>query len=161
MATIEQAVAAGVIGVFELPETDRRLAIRPLWVTQAFLDWADDTAELHDPAFALGGRTLFEHLSQWLCDFRCSEHPAYGDLRRLMPTRHGLWKMHPLRVRVYGWAPRVHSFVAVTAALESETKTDKTLNNRKRDEVREFIRQHGLGQTVLRGDHLAIFPHQN
>jgi hypothetical protein len=49
----------------------------------------------------------------------------------------------------------------VTWALESETKADKKLNDKKRDEVLGFIRSNGLGQAVKLGDILAVFPNQD
>ena len=160
MATLEDAIGA-VIVAFEIPEWEPRQPVRPLWVTAALLSWADDKPELHDMACAVGGRTLFEHLFTMFCDFRCAEHcPAHaGDLKRMTPTKHGIWKMHPPKVRVYGWCPGQHQFIAVTAALESETKNDKKLNDKKLKEVREFIKKHGLENTVVRGDILAVFPH--
>jgi hypothetical protein len=73
----------------------------------------------------------------------------------------GIWKMHPPKLRIYGWCPATHQFVAVTWALESETKADKKLNDKKRDEVLGFIRSNGLGQAVKLGDILAVFPNQD
>lgn len=75
-----------------------------------------------------------------------------------MPNKHGIWKLHPPGLRIYGWCPAPRSFVAVTGALESETKTDKKLNDKKRDEVRAFIKLHDVGAHIVRGDILAIFP---
>ena len=123
--------------------------------------WADGKAELHDKALAVGGRTLFEHLLTMFCDFRCAERcpPHAGDLRRMTPTKYGIWKMHPPKLRVYGWCPGKNQFAAVTAALKSETKSDKKLNGKKLEQVRNFIKANGLEGAVLRGDILAVFPH--
>jgi hypothetical protein len=163
MATVEDAVITHVLEPFELPDWELRLPIRPLYVNPELLDWADDTPQLHDEKLAVGGRTLFEHLLVMLCDFRCAERcpPHAGDLRRMTPTKKGIWKMHPPRLRIYGWCPAQHAFVAVTGALEAETKADKRLNDKKLNEVLDFIKKHGLQNTILRGDILAIFPHQN
>ena len=161
MATIEDAVEAHHLGVFELPEWELRLPVRPLHVTPAFLGWADGTPQLHDPKLAVGERTIFEHLFLALCDFRCAPHPSAGDLRRLMPTNKGIWKLHAPKLRLYGWCPGKHHLVLVTGALESDTKKDTKLNNAKRQEVEDFIKKHGLQNTVLRGDILAVFPHED
>jgi hypothetical protein len=161
MATIEEAIEAGALERFELPDFELRLPERPLYVTPEFGDWADGTQELHDKKFAIGRRTLFEHLLLTLCEFRCAKHPHAGDLRRLMPTKKGLWKMHSPGLRLYGWCPGKHTFTVVTGALESETKADKKLNDKKAQEVEAFIKKHALTQTILRGDVLAVFPHKN
>jgi hypothetical protein len=108
----------------------------------------------------VGGRTLAEHIEQMFCDLRCSKRPAAGDLRRMMPNNKGVWKLHPTKTRLYGWAPKQDCLAVVTGALESATK-DKTkgrINDQKRDEVLTFIKSHGLKQHVLLGDILAIFP---
>jgi hypothetical protein len=48
--------------------------------------------------------------------------------------------------------------VAVAFALEADTKKDKKLNDAKRDEVLSFVKTHKLGNSVILGDILAIFP---
>ena len=161
MATLEDALATAVLEPFELPDWELRLPIHSLYVTPDFVKWGDDTTALHDKNFSIGGRTLFEHLVQTLCDFRCMEQFHCGDLRRLMPTSKGVWSMHAPGLRIYGWCPKQHEFVAVTGATEADTKKYKTLNAQKRKYVEQFIRQHSLNQTVLRGDILAVFPHHN
>jgi hypothetical protein len=161
MATLRDAVSARVLVPLELPAWESRLPIRPLWVTPGLITWADTTPQLHDTALAVGGRTLFEHLLQMFCDFRCAKRFHAGDLRRMTPTKKGIWKMHPAKLRIYGWCPGTHQFVAVTWAFEAETKADKKLNDKKRDEVLRFITSHGLQQTVMLGDILAVFPNQD
>jgi hypothetical protein len=66
--------------------------------------------------------------------------------------------MHAPGLRLYGWCPAQRSFVVVTGALESETKNDKRLNDRKREDVVRFIRANDLQSSVFRGDILAVFP---
>jgi hypothetical protein len=163
MATIEDIIEAGRLVVFDLPQWEPRLPIRPLYTTPDFLEWADDMQRLHDPKFGVGGRTLFEHLLMMFCDFRCATRcpPHAGDLRRMIPTKSGIWKMHPPKLRIYGWCPSQHSFVALLPAFESDTKADKSLNATKMKEVEEFIRNHHLESTITRGDVLAVFPNQN
>ena len=87
MATLDDVLASGHLEVFELPDWELRCPVRPLYVSQDFLDWADETPALHDSKLAIGGRTLFEHLCQSLCEFRCVEHVHYSDLKRMMPTK--------------------------------------------------------------------------
>lgn len=158
MATLSEAVRAGRLGLFDLPEWERRRPLRPLYVTPELLAWADDTQRLHE--VTIGGRTLFEHLVQFLCDFRCNPDVHYGDIRRMLPTKGGVWRMYPPGLRVYGWCPARHAFVAVTAAVEADTKQDRRLNDRKRDEVLRFAWHARLTHTILTGDYLALFPHQ-
>jgi hypothetical protein len=158
MATVEDAVAGKVLEPYPLPDWELRLPIRPLWVAFELWDWIDGKDELHEMGLAIGRRTLFDHIEQTFCDFRCSPRFPAGDLKQMMPTKHGVRTMRPAKVRIYGWCPKQHAFVAVTGALEIDTKTDKTLNDKKRDEARNFIKTHKLEHTILRGDNLAVFP---
>lgn len=86
------------------------------------------------------------------------KRPSGGDLKRMMPTSDGVWSLHSQGVRIYGWCPAEHAFVAVTAALESDTKADKSLNDAKRNDVLNFLTQQNLTSTVMYGDYLAVFP---
>jgi hypothetical protein len=161
MATLEDAVAAQVIEPYDLPDWEKRLPIRRLWMALELWDWIDGKDELHDVASGVGGRTLFEHLEQMLCDFRCSPRFPAGDLRQMLPNKKGIRKMHPPKLRIYGWCPEPHAFVAVTPAFEADTKSDKELNDKKRDEVLSFIKTHKLEHLVLKGDNRAVFPPNN
>ena len=156
MATIADAIVSRVLEPYEPPEWEARMPIRQLWVACEFWDLFDAVPELHDVKLTQGRRTLGEHIEQIFCDFRCATRPAPGDLKRMMPTNKGIWKLHPVGARVYGWCPQPNSFVAVTLAVAQATKDDKSLNNKKRDEVLAFIKTHKLN--VLRGDINAIFP---
>jgi hypothetical protein len=158
MATLADAVTAKVLEVYELPDWEVRLPIRQLWAAFELWDWIDGKHELHDMALAVGRRTLFEHIEQMFCDFRCSPRFPAGDLKQMMPNVKGVRKMHPPRVRIYGWCPGTNAFVAVTGALEAETKADKKLNDKKRDQVLTFIKARKLEHLVLKGDNLAVFP---
>ena len=158
MATVAQAVASGTLEIFELPAWEKRLPIRPLYVARKFFDWVENKPELHDADREIGGRLLVDHLEQIFCDFRCAERPGAGDLRRMMPTKYGIWKLHPQGLRVYGWCPATHTFVAVEGALVAETKADGKFNDTKLKAVRDFTKAHGLQGTILRGDIRAIFP---
>ncbi len=158
MATIESVVAAKILRPFELPTWEMRLPLWPLYVADDFFQWAKTETELDDLLYTKGGRSLREHLVQTFCDFRCSRRPPASDLRRMTPNRLGVWKMHPVGLRIYGWCPAQRSFAVVTGALESETKADKGLNDRKKKEVITFINTNKLNDTVVIGDILAIFP---
>jgi len=158
MATVEDAVAAQVLEPYPLPDWEVRLPIRPVGVAFELWDWIDGKDELHDMALAVGRRTLFEHLEQMFCDFRCAPRFPAGDLRQMMPTKHGVRSMRQAGLRIYGWCPKPHAFVAITGALEIDTKTDKKLNDKKRDDVLSFIKTHKLQHTILKGDNLADFP---
>jgi len=76
----------------------------------------------------------------------------------MVPLGSGIWKMHPPGLRLYGWFPAKKSFVAVTAALEIETKQNKGLNDQKMQQVAQFIQSHGLASSVIVGDILNVFP---
>src|SRR5688500_20135768 len=93
MATIAQAVAKGVLEVVPLPSWEMRLAIRPLWATPELLALIEEMPVLH--GFMLGRRTAYEHLWQFLSDFRCSARPGAGGLRTMLPTDRGIWTIHP------------------------------------------------------------------
>ena len=161
MATILDAVNSNALEAYELPAWETRQTIRSLWVNPELWDWVDMTPELYDEKHGRGGRTLDEHLDQTFCDFRCSKIFPAGDLRQLMPVKHGVRKLHPPRLRIYGWCPAPDQFVAVAGALEAATKADKGLNDRKLEEVLEFIRRNKLEDTVLLGDNRAVFPSQD
>ena len=156
MATLLDAIRSGALERFDLPEWETRSARRPLYVSRELIDWLENTLELH--MSTIGGRTLCEHLEQAFCAFRCDQHVQYADLKRMRPTRAGVWHMYPPGLRVYGWCPDAHAFVAVTAALEIDTKQDRGLNDRKRDDVLNFAWRHRLSATIKRGDNLVLFP---
>lgn len=158
MATIEDALKTAGLELYDLPEWETRLPIHQLWIAPSFWKWFDGTPELDDPKLRSGSRTPAEHIEQLFCELRCSKRPGAGDLRRMLPNPKGIWKFHPEKTRLYGWAPKKECLVVVTGALESETK-DKTkgnINNQKRDEVVAFIKANSL--PVKLGDILAIFP---
>ena len=159
MATVINIMRCTAIGEFGLPAWEDRSPVRPLWVAEELFAWADNTMELHRTR--IGGRSLFEHLEHMFCDFRCSPKINHADLKRMLPTRDGVWHMYPAGLRVYGWCPSPNSFVAVTAATAAATKTDPTLNDTKRDHVLRFARRHGLSSTIQTGDFLALFPNKN
>lgn len=157
MATLDD-VLNKIAEPYAPPAWEIRQTVNQLWVAPEF--WASFDAEdaLHDETSLIGRRTIGEHIEQGLCDFRCSERPSAGDLRRMVPNSHGIRKIHVPGARIYGWCPRVRAFVAVGFAIEIDTKTDKSLNDVKRDEVRAFIKKHKLSNSVILGDILAIFP---
>ncbi|WP_161491842.1 hypothetical protein [Bradyrhizobium centrolobii] len=160
MATLEDDLRAAGLELYELPEWEGRLPIRQFWIAPSFWTWFDETELLHDPKCKVGGRTLAEHIEQLFCDLRCAKRPGGGDLRRMMPATKGVWKLHPVKTRLYGWAPKSDCLAVVTGSMESETK-DKSLgnvNDQKRDNVVRFIKEHNLQKHVLLGDILALFP---
>jgi len=160
MATIDQAVTQLVLEAHRLPDWEVREALHLFWVGKHFWDEFDDEPRLHSKNYAVGGRTLGEHIEQTFCDFRCSPRPPAGELRRMTPNSDGVWKIHPQRTRVFGWCPGPRSFVAVTLALEEDlkAKNGQNLYDVKQREVLDFIARHRLESTVLRGDINAIFP---
>mgnify|MGYP006983099743 CR=1 FL=1 len=146
--------------MYELPDWEPRQAIRRLWIAKDFWVEFDAIDELHEVRASLGRRSIGEHIEAMFNDLRCAERPSAGDLRRMMPNKDGIWKLHPPGARVYGWCPFPESFVAVTLALEPDTK-DKSkgnVNNEKRNLVKQFIHTNKLEKYVVLGDILAIFP---
>lgn len=158
MATIANIVQTKIVEVYQLPSWEPRLPLRQLWVAYQFWDWVENTIELHDDSFKSGGRTLFEHMEQIFCDFRCSKRIGAGDIRRMVPNVDGIRKMHPVGLRIYGWAPEKDSFVAVTGTLESVTKRDKMTNDNKMKCVLDFIKSNNLKHTVTQGDNSVVYP---
>lgn len=159
MATIEEATKAKLLEPFRLPHRETRMPCWPLWVAHCFWDWYDATDVLHDEKYLIGRRTIGEHIDQLFCDLRCSKRPGSGgDLRRVMPDKDGVWSLHAPGVRCYAWATQVGAFVVAAGALEKDTKADKSLNGQKRDQVKRFIRDHELQNTVKLGDIHAIYP---
>jgi len=160
MATIDDAIRKKVLEVYALPDWEMRQTRWPLWIASGpFWGWYDGTSELHNVKNKVGGKTMGEHIDQLLCDLRCSERPASGgDLRRMLPNTDRVWSIHAPGVRLYGFAAAKGSMVLVTGALEKDTKSKKGLNDRKRDQVKEFIKLHHLEKYVLAGDILAIYP---
>lgn len=156
MATIADAIKSGRLAPYLLPEWERRSPIRNLYVRPEFFDWADSNAALMDMKLGKGGRDRLEHLEQLFCDFRCSQRPGAGDLKRMMPTSDGVWKMHPYGLRIYGWFPEKGTFAVVTGALVEDTKSTKGLNDQKLDEVLSFISQNKLTGHVILGDINAV-----
>lgn len=161
MATIQQAIKKGVLEPFALPDWETRPSQRPLYVSPELYNWTDNKPELMSEAHKVGNRLLVEHLVQTLCDFRCADRPGAGDLRRVQPTKHGVWKLHPPKLRVYGWFCAPKQLVLICGALEDETKLDRTLNDKKRDEVRDFAKVHHLEETMMKGDARAVIHGQS
>lgn len=155
MATLREAIAQKALEIYTLPQWERRKPIRDLWFAPQLWDWVDGTQGMSEK---VGGRTLDEHIELMFCEFRCAEPFPAGDLRQSMPTKDGIRKLYPPKLRIYGWCPAANEFVAVTGALEADTKKDKSLNNKKHEEVLQFIQRNGLNGTVLLGDNLAVFP---
>lgn len=155
MATIEHLAANQILEPFEIPDDVDRLPIRRLYLCVELSEWIDGTLVYEKKLKA--GRTAYEHLEQFFIDFRCNKSVHGGDLKRVLPTAKGTWKMHPPMLRVYGWVPEPHCFVAICAALEAETKKNKNLNDLCRNKVLDFIQQHKI-TSVLHGDFLNAFP---
>jgi hypothetical protein len=158
MATLVGALRAGVLVEYRLPDWETRPIVRPAYHAPDLMQWVDATPEMIDARHALTGRLLVEHLDQLFCDFRCSDRPPAGDVRRMMPTGRGVLSAHAPGLRVYGFCASPGRFVGITAALERDTKNDRRLNARKMGEVLAFVRQHDLENVILRGELYELFP---
>lgn len=159
MATILDAARRKVIEPYEVPEWFDGLPVRPLYLAPDFWDWIDNEARAHKIESALGRRSRCEQMEIMFSEFRCGSRAiGHAELKRMTPTSGGVWKMHPPGLRVYGWCPGPHAFVAVCGAILEDVKAGKTLNDLHRDRVLDFIRTAGLASTIQLGDYLALFP---
>ncbi len=142
-----------------MPEHDGRPPIRPLYLAEALIAWVNETDELYVENWSKksGGRSRFEHLDQTLADFRCDDHPLVGELNRVRPTKKGIWKMHCPGLRVYGWAPDLHSFVAVTAAFSEDAHGRDSVTDKMVKEVLDFARKYELNNTIQYGARNELF----
>lgn len=158
-ATISHGLSQGWIELFEVPEWESRMALRPLYVTPGFWTWIDNTPELHAPMKALGSRSIFEQIELMLIEFRCAERPpGASELRRMVPTKHGVWKAHPPGARLFGWVPEPGSLVVVSGERESIIKSNRPLYDQHLQGVMDYQKLHGLESWIVRGDYRAIFP---
>ena len=159
MATIAGALAAQVLHEFVLPDHEGRAPLRPLYVATELFDWIDETDELYEKNWGpkSGGRTMQEHLSQTFCDFRCDARPLVGELNRVQPTSKGVWKIHSPGLRIYGWVPAPHAFVAVRPAFTANVHGPQSATKQLVSEVIAFAKTHGLSETIKRGDRSALF----
>ena len=130
--------------------------LRTLYVAPNLDQWVDATAELLTEW--IGPRLLIEHFEQLLCDLCCSARPVAGSVRRMMPTHEGVLSAHAPGLRIYGWCCAPGLFVAIDGALERATKSDKKLNDRKRDGVLAFAKNNGLEAIIMKGELNELFP---
>ena len=159
MATINDLVRARSLKLYEPPDWwTGGSPVRPLWYTEGFSEWVDTTEELHDTAAGEGGKTLGEHMDISLSEFRCAKVLHSSELRRTQPTRNGIWRILPPKLRLFGWCPWPHAFVLVAGALETQTHADPQLTDRKSAEVVDFIRENGLQNQMVLGDFTHAFP---
>jgi hypothetical protein len=134
------------------------LPVRPLYVTPGFWTWVDNTPEIHQPVKANASRTIFEQIELMLIDFRCSPRPlGASELKRMTPTNHGVWKLHPPGARLFGWVPEQDCLVIVSAEREAIIKSNPLTYGQHKAGVQHFQRTHGLSHWVVRGDYRAIF----
>lgn len=158
MATIPEALGSKVLEEYRLPDHESREPLRPLYVAGRFFDEVDAADDLFIERGSIGGRSQFEHLLQAFCDFRCSLRPLVGDLNRLMPTSLGVWSMHCPGLRIFGWVPAPHQFVAVNFARDEHCHKPNSIVAQCQKAVLQFARQHHLDHTISKGDRLALFP---
>jgi hypothetical protein len=160
MATIAGAVTAGLLEEFRLPDHEGRDPLRPLYLAAGLFDWIDETDELYEEDWSKesGGRSMAEHLAQTFCDFRCAKRPLVGDLRRVQPTKKGIWKIHSPGLRIVGWVPFPHAFVAVKGAFVSDTHGPPAKMDQLVSDVLAFAQRHKLSETIKMGDSRALFP---
>lgn len=160
MSTIQQALRDKILEEFELPAHETRDARRPIFVAPEFFEWVDNNEDIYAEKWSQhdGGRSRFEHLLSAFAEFRCAERPIVGDLKRVMPTSKGIWKVQAPGVRAYGWVPAPHQIVIVTGALAEAVHGEDSITKTKVAAVLKFATDHGLKGTIQLGDHLALFP---
>lgn len=159
MATFLDAVRGRHLEMFGVPDWDNRMPVRHLYVAPELWEWIDNEERAHVPSAGLGGRSPCEHMEQLFTDYRCDPRALrHGDLKRMQPTKEGVWRIHPPGLRVFGWVAAQQTFVAVRAVLEADLKDGTLSYDDQRDAVLAFARTHDLEHTIIRGDYLAIFP---
>lgn len=159
MATILDAVRREVLIPYEVPDWYDGVPVRPLYVAPQLWDWIDNEARAHKIESSLGRRSRYEQMEIMFAEFRCGPRAlGHAELKRMTPTANGVWKMHPPGLRVYGWCPSPHAFVAVKAAILEDVKADKKLSDSHRDDVLDFIQHAGLSSSIALGDYIALFP---
>ncbi len=154
MATIDQALASGVLERYSKPDWEMRPALRFICVAPELFEWVDNTPGLFAKENYQGGRNLVDHLEQFFCSMMCDVRPGGGELRRVIPVNMGIVKWHPPGLRVFGWYHQPGEFVAVTAALAKDTHGPRGSARvaQLRDAVWAFAERHGLTATILRGE---------
>lgn len=160
MATIRDALNARLLEEWPLPDTESRSPRRPLYIAGELYDWVDNAQDLYRIKANEGGRSRYEHLLQAFADFRCDARPLAGDLHRVIPTSDGIWKFHPVGLRVFGWVPAPHAFVAVRIGRTEDCHGPRSIANALRKDVLAFAIRHGLQGTIQPGDASALFPPQ-
>lgn len=163
MATIASAVLAGILHEHFLEAPETRDPRRPLYIADVFYDWVDGREDLHATNWhrESGGRSRYEHMQQAFADFRCNARPIVGDMRRVIPVHQRVWKIVSPGLRIFGWVPAPHAFVAVCAADAADTHGTGggAVTAQKMQDVLNFAAAHDLTGAMLGGDHLACFPH--
>jgi hypothetical protein len=158
MATLLDAVRNDVLEKYEVPDWDKRNPVRQVFTAPALWDWIDNEPRAHVATAKRGGRSPFEHLEQMLSDYCCEPRALrYGDLKQIIPTGDGVWRIHPPGLRVFGWIAANQTFVAVSAAMKSDLVSKTETYDQHRRTVLSFAIANGLEHTILRGDYLAIF----
>lgn len=153
MATVDEALSGGMLAEYRISSWELRLPKRKLLYAHDFFDsWADVEPRMMDISLGKGARTRHEHLETIFNDFVCAERPAGGDLRRVMPVKDGVFKLHPFGSRIYGFFSGEAEFVAVAGAIAEDTKSDKKLNDKKRNAVLKFVKQNGLETSMFKGE---------
>jgi hypothetical protein len=159
MSTIAKCVRNGQLELYDVPSWEHRTPIREAYVDPALWQWVDAQDEpFFTPQARLGRRSSYEHLLIMLNDFRCAERPpGAAELKRMLPTGRGVWKLHPPSLRIFGWVPEADRFVAVCARTEAELKHDSALYQEALDTVVRRRKSMGLDSDYINGDYRAIF----
>lgn len=158
-ATISKVVRSGHMEMFDVPEWHHGMPMRPLYVASTFWKWVDGCDALHVIPTKGSRRSIWEQIELHLAELRCAERPPGADeLRRLTPTRSGIWKLHPPGARLYGWFAKPHTLILVGGATEKETKLNKSRNASEMKNVSAFIAKHDFKAHIVRGDYRAVYP---
>lgn len=155
MATIADVLGSKLLEEWRIPDHLGGDPKRPVYLAGELFDWIDNALDLHIPG--KGGRSSFERLEQSLRDFRCSDHPNYGDIMCVMPQHKRVWSLHSPAGRLLGWVPACHQFVGIYWVRMADAHGKGNIGE-AREKVLKFATDHGLLGTMKPGNYHALFP---
>lgn len=155
---IKDALRAKVIEEWALPAHEGREALRRVYIAGEMFDRVDNDVSLHHAKEGEGGRTRYEQMLIALADFRCLQRPGGADIKRLMPTKKGVWSLHARGLRIFGWITEASAFVAVTYEHTEACHGRGSLVEARLADVLAFAEKYKLASTIQYGDLLALVP---
>lgn len=155
---ITDALKAKVIEEWTMPEHDGRDPLRSMYIAGEMFDRVDGDDSIHRVKKGEGGRSRYEQMMIALADFRCLTRPPVGDMRRVQPTKNGVWSIHTRGLRIFGWIAQANAFVAVTYEHTEACHGKGSLVSARCAAVLAFAKKYKLTSTIRLGDANALFP---